>query len=140
MNTRLDELQAAVLRVKMKYLDQENERRRALARLYDGLLSGTPLILPQSRDHVDHVYHQYVIRSKDRHDLRVFLETHSIKTLIHYPVPIHLQKAYEELGYGQGDLPVTEMCAREVLSLPLYPEMEDSAVEAVGQLIRKAKS
>jgi dTDP-4-amino-4,6-dideoxygalactose transaminase len=140
MNTRLDELQAAVLRVKMKYLDQENERRRALARLYDGLLSGTPLILPQSRDHVDHVYHQYVIRSKDRHDLRVFLETHSIKTLIHYPVPIHLQKAYEELGYGQGDLPVTEMYAREVMSLPLYPEMEDSAVEAVGQLIRKAKS
>jgi dTDP-4-amino-4,6-dideoxygalactose transaminase len=135
LNSRLDELQAAILRIKIKYLNQENERRRELARLYDALLSGMALMLPRLRGDVEHVYHQYVVRSTRRDDLKAFLKAHSVETLIHYPAPIHLQKAYRDLGYRRGDLPVTEACAGQILSLPLYPEMEDSDVERVSALI-----
>jgi len=136
MNSRLDELQAAILRVKMKYLDEENGRRRELARIYDTLLPVTALILPRLKDDVEHVYHQYVVRTRYRDDLKAFLEAHSVGTLIHYPIPVHLQRAYRELGYRAGDLPVTERCAKEILSLPLYPEMEDSDIEEICELIR----
>lgn len=136
INSRLDELQAAILRVKVKYLDEENAKRRELARTYDGLLSVTALILPRLKDDVEHVYHQYVVRSRHRDDLKAFLKAHSIGTLTHYPIPVHLQRAYRELGYRAGDLPVTETCAREVLSLPLYPELEDSDVKEICELIR----
>lgn len=139
LNSRLDELQAAILRVKIKYLTEENERRRELARLYDALLSGTALMLPRSCGEVEHVYHQYVVRSTHRDDLKAFLRAHSVETLIHYPVPIHMQNAYRDLGYRRGDLPVTEACAGQILSLPLYPEMEDSDVGRVSALIREFK-
>ncbi|HKB40142.1 MAG TPA: DegT/DnrJ/EryC1/StrS family aminotransferase, partial [Gemmataceae bacterium] len=94
MNTRLDELQAAVLRVKLRHLDRENARRRELARTYDAALSATPLVLPRPRGDVDHVYHLYVVRSQQRDELRASLKADGIGTSIHYPTPVHLQPAY----------------------------------------------
>lgn len=136
INSRLDELQAAILRVKIKYLDEENRRRRKLAGLYDTLLLPTSLVLPWRRGDAEHVFHQYVVRSKDRDNLKAHLKARSIETLIHYPLPIHLQRAYQTLGYRRGDLPTTEESARQILSLPLYPEMENSEVQAVAEAIR----
>src|SRR5262249_26454992 len=95
LNTRLDEIQAAVLRVKLRRLDRENARRRELARLYDAALAATPLGLPQARGQVEHVYHLYVVRSRQRDELRAFLKANSVGTAIHYPAPVHLQPAYQ---------------------------------------------
>jgi dTDP-4-amino-4,6-dideoxygalactose transaminase len=136
MNTRLDELQAAILRVKLKYLDRENARRQELARVYDALLSPTALILPQVRPDRDHVYHQYVVRSERRNDLRTFLKENSVGSLIHYPSPVHLQPAYQgRIAIGGGGLKQTEQICREVLSLPMYPQMIDEHAQRVSELI-----
>jgi len=135
LNSRLDELQAAVLRVKLKYLDRSNEERRGKALLYTDRLHGAGIRCPAVRKHVDPVYHLYVIRTGQRDSLRAFLRDRGIETLIHYPVPIHLQNAYKKLGYGTGDLPVTEECSRQILSLPLYPEMAESEIEEVSSQI-----
>jgi len=136
MNTRLDELQAAILRVKLKYLDRENARRQELARVYDTLLSATALILPQVRPDSDHVYHQYVVRSERRNDLRTFLKENSVGSLIHYPSPVHLQPAYQaRIAIGSGGLKQTEQVCREVLSLPMYPQMIDEQAQRVSELI-----
>ncbi len=131
LNTRLDDLQAAVLRVKSKYLDEWNSRRRDLAHLYNRLLAGSGLTLPPEPANSFPVYHQYVIRVPWRDELRAFLSERGIHTGIHYPVPIHLQPAYADLGYAPGSLPETEKAAQEVLSLPLYPELDESSVEMV---------
>jgi dTDP-4-amino-4,6-dideoxygalactose transaminase len=135
MNSRLDELQAAVLRVKLRHLDEWNARRRELAHLYIELLSGTDLILPTVPEGSEHVFHQFVIRHPRRDDLREYLKEAGIHTLVHYPVPIHLQPAYADLGYSEGSLPNTELAAREVLSLPLYPEMTEDSVRRVSRRI-----
>lgn len=136
MNTRLDELQAAILRVKLHYLDQENARRRDLARLYGSFLSGTTLLLPKVRADAHHVYHQYVIRSKRRDTLRVFLQENAVGTLIHYPLPVHLQPAYQgRILIGAGGLEHTERVCREILSLPMHPHMSDEQAQRVGGLI-----
>ena len=136
MNTRLDELQAAILRVKLHYLDRENDRRRELARLYDSFLSATTLILPKVRVDAHHVYHQYVVRSERRDALRVFLKDNSVGTLIHYPLPVHLQPAYRErILIGAGGLEHTERLCREILSLPMHPQMSDEQAQRVGELI-----
>jgi len=135
MNSRLDELQAAVLRVKLKYLDGSNEERRRKALLYTQKLQGADIRCPAVRKHVDSVYHLYVIRTGQRDLLSAFLRDRGIQTLIHYPVPIHLQNAYKKLGYETGDLPVTEEVSQEILSLPLYPEMPESEVEEVSSQI-----
>jgi dTDP-4-amino-4,6-dideoxygalactose transaminase len=135
LNSRLDELQAAILRVKLRYLDTWNERRRKLAYLYSDLLSNSGIILPSEPANVQHVYHQYVVRHPQRNSLRAFLLEREIHTLIHYPVPIHLQPAYKNLGYPQGALPVTEQTAEQVLSLPLYPEMSEDSVKMVSQAV-----
>jgi dTDP-4-amino-4,6-dideoxygalactose transaminase len=132
-NSRLDEVQAAVLRVKLRYLDQWNEVRRKKARAYDTLLSSLPVIRPVEKEHAHHVYHLYVIRTRKRDRLRAFLKERKIDTLIHYPIPIHLQKAYRELGYRRGDLPWTERCSREILSLPFFPEMTEAEMEEVAR-------
>ncbi|UCG80569.1 MAG: DegT/DnrJ/EryC1/StrS family aminotransferase [Desulfobacterales bacterium] len=140
MNTRLDEIQAAVLRVKLRHIDEENARRRELADKYNDGLSFTRLILPQLPDSVEHVYHQYVVRSERRNQLREFLHENSIGTLIHYPVPVHLQ-----LGYGGrviiagGRLRNTEQICREVLSLPMHPHMTDHQIRRVIQLIAQSE-
>jgi len=135
LNSRLDELQAAILRAKLAHLNDWNDRRQALAALYDGLLSDSGIITPARPEHAEHVYHQYVIRHTQRDGLRAYLAQRGIGTLIHYPVPIHLQPAYANLGYGWGDLPITEQVAGQILSLPLYPEMSEESVVVVCQAV-----
>lgn len=137
MNTRLDELQAAILRVKLRHLDEENARRREIAGIYEVRLSDRPLILPRVEANMDHVYHQYVIRCKHgRDELRDFLKTNSIATLIHYPMPVHLQPAYRgRVIIGCGGLQYTERVCREILSLPLYPQMSDEQIQRISKLI-----
>jgi dTDP-4-amino-4,6-dideoxygalactose transaminase len=131
-NSRLDEIQAALLRVKLRYLDRWNEQRRAKAILYKRRLEGSGVICPVEKEGAHHVYHLFVIRSKRRNSLQAFLKEKGIETLIHYPVPIHLQKVYEGLGYRRGDFPVTETCAREILSLPLFAELSEKEIDEVG--------
>jgi dTDP-4-amino-4,6-dideoxygalactose transaminase len=135
MNSRLDELQAAILRVKLRYLDQENCRRQEIAGSYNTWLAETPLLLPQVRPGVTHVYHQYVVRSRQRDQLRSFLEAHGIGTMIHYPVPVHLQPAYRRRVTLANRLARTEAICREILSLPMYPQMTDADVKRVGGVI-----
>ena len=135
-NTRLDELQAAILRVKLRYLDEDNEKRRNLAAIYDEWLAGvvtTPIELANTR----HVYHLYVIRHPQRDALRHFLHERGIGTAIHYPVPIHLQPAYRGRLGDVGSLPETEQAAQEILSLPMYPELREEDVKRVAQAVRE---
>src|SRR6266852_7211337 len=133
-NARLDEIQAAILRIKLRRLDQWNARRRALAKRYNALLAGSGVITPEIPNGERHVFYVYCIRVPGgrRDDLRKFLGERGIGTQIHYPVPIHLQQSAEFLGYRKGDLPVTERLASEVLSLPMYPELTDAMVERVA--------
>ena len=132
LNSRLDELQAAILRVKLRYLDQENERRRELAQSYDKLLAHTDLVLPQICAEVEHVYHQYVVRSSQRDALRAYLRQVGIGTLIHYPVPVHLQPAYQNRLPKMASLQQTEDLARQILSLPMFPHLNESEIEQVS--------
>lgn len=138
MNTRLDELQAAVLRVKLEYLDEENARRQKIAQIYDSELSATELILPRLGAPGSHVYHQYVVRSQRRDDLRSFLRERSIGTLVHYPLAVHMQPAYQgtvmTAPTGMGN---TEQVCREVLSLPMYPQIGDEEVHSIARTISK---
>jgi len=132
-NDRMDGLQGAVLSVKLKHLDEWNEARRAHARLYSRLLDRLePVTLPREADYARHVYHIYAIRVPHRDALAAALRQQDIWCGIHYPVPIHLQKAYEFLGYGPGRFPVAEQSAREVLSLPMFPELTTQQVETVA--------
>lgn len=135
MNTRLDEIQASILRVKLHSLDDGNERRRELAALYNLLLADTPLIRPKLLADGSHVFHQYVVRSKRRDDLRVYLQENAVSALIHYPIPIHMQPAYREIHEGVGSLPAAELAAREVLSLPLHSGTTRTEVERVAELV-----
>ena len=136
-NSRLDELQAAVLRVKLKRLDEWNSARRERAKLYNDLLANNGIITPAEMDYGKHIYHLYVVRTKFRDELRRFLESRGVGTLIHYPVPVHLQEAYGDLGLKRGALPVAERYADEILSLPLYPELTREDQETVASLIRE---
>ena len=136
MNSRLDEVQAAILRVKLAHLDEENYRRQQVARHYDTLLFNTPLKLPQKCGNIDRVYHQYVVRDKKRDDLRACLKDNSIGTLIHYPLPVHLQPAYHgRVAIGGRGLEVTEQIGREILSLPMYPQLSNEQVQQVSEKI-----
>lgn len=121
MNTRLDELQAAVLGVKLKYLEKDNEKRRRIAAIYSENLKS--VIIPQVELKAEHVYHQYVIRVKDRDELQKYLNSYNIKTAVHYPVPVHLQKAYSG-RILKSDLKNTELIMSEILSLPIYSQLE----------------
>ena len=134
-NSRLDELQAAVLRVKLRYLDKENMQRRILAQTYNTLLEDAGLTLPQVRLGVTPVYHQYVVRLPQRDTLRTLLKQAGIGTLIHYPVPIHLQPAYRNRVPPIVPLPWTEQVARQVLSLPMFPQLSNDQVRHVSDCI-----
>lgn len=138
-NSRLDALQAVVLSVKLKYLDQWNAMRARNAHLYNELLSEIPgVVTPQVLPDVQHVYHLYVIRLArgDRNRLQAHLKAHGIETGIHYPQPVHLTKAFAHLGYREGDFPIAERCARAILSLPMYPELRAEQIEYVAQEIQ----
>jgi dTDP-4-amino-4,6-dideoxygalactose transaminase len=138
-NARLDEIQAAILRIKLKRLEQWNARRRELARMYDERLQNTGVIAPEIPSDIRrHVFYTYTIRVPGgrRDDLRKYLGERGIGTQIHYPVPIHLQQSAEFLGYRKGDMPITERVASEVLSLPMYPELADEQLDRVADSVR----
>ena len=130
INSRLDEIQAAILRVKLKHLEKWNAKRSQLAEQYTRALQDR-LRCPIQKPHRRHVYHLYVIRTKERERLITFLSETGIETLIHYPVPVHLQEAYRDLGYKLGELPQTELMMNEILSLPIHPEMSPEQVTYV---------
>ncbi len=130
-NARLDELQAVVLRAKLPHLEAWNEARRSHAARYNELLNGLPVTTPVERSGNRHVYHLYVIRVSDRDRIQAYLKEHGIGSGIHYPVPVHLQKAMAYLGYQAGDLPVTERIVEEILSLPMYPELNDEQISFI---------
>ncbi len=136
LNSRLDPIQAAILGVKLPRLDAWNQKRRALAQRYRQALTDTACVLPAQFSDSEHVFHLFVIRHPRRDALMAYLKQRRIGALIHYPVPVHLQPAYRDLGYEPGSLPVTEGLAGEILSLPLYPELPAAAVEQVAQAIR----
>lgn len=138
INSRLDEIQAAILTVKLKYLDEWNMKRRKKADLYKNLLKGTPsILLPIEASYCKHVYHLLVIRCKQRNELQEFLLKSGIGTLIHYPVPVHLQESYKDLGYRCGDFPITEIYAEIILSLPMYPELDYESIRYIVDKIKK---
>lgn len=134
INSRMDDLQAAILRVKLAHLDAHNKIRRSIAARYDAGLSTVQR--PVVRDGAHHVYHLYVVRHQQRDVLQTALAEKGVQTLIHYPVPIHLQKSHAHLGLSEGALPFTEHAAREILSLPLYVGLPDHHIDAVIQHIQ----
>jgi len=135
LNSRLDELQAAILRVKLRRLEEWNAKRRQLAHLYNELLAGSGIIIPGEPAGATRVYHLYVVRHPRRDELQAFLRKRDIGSLIHYPAPVHLQPAYRDLGYEAGDLPASEAAAQEVLSLPLYPELREEEAAIVADAV-----
>jgi len=140
INSRLDELQAAVLRVKLRHLEEWTDRRRALARLYREELADCGVTLPVERDGVRAVYHLFVIRHPRRDALAARLRERGVGTLIHYPIPLHLQPAFARLGGRPGEQPVAERAAEEILSLPLQPELDDASARAVAAAVRECAS
>ena len=136
-NGRMDGLQGAVLSVKIKYLEEWNNKRRENAKRYNKYLSGLDgIILPQEADYARHIYHIYSIRVKNRDRVMEALVEKGINCGIHYPVPVHLQKAYEFLGYKPGDFPVAEKIASELLSLPMFPELTEEQIEYVADSLK----
>jgi dTDP-4-amino-4,6-dideoxygalactose transaminase len=139
-NRRLDTLQAAVLRVKLRYLERWNEARRRNAALYHKLLKGSGVGLPSEAADARSAWHLYVIRVGHRDALREHLASRGISTGVHYPIPIHLQPAYQDLGHKAGDFPISESCARSILSLPMYAELVRRQIELVAEAIREFMS
>jgi dTDP-4-amino-4,6-dideoxygalactose transaminase len=135
-NSRLDEIQAAILRIKLKYVDIYNEKRRNIARLYTSII-GSVVQCPVETPDRTHVYQQYTIRTPRREEIRKNLTDNSISSVIYYPVPLHLQEAFKYLGYKAGDFPESEAAAKEVLSLPIYPELEPDKVRFICDVILK---
>jgi dTDP-4-amino-4,6-dideoxygalactose transaminase len=136
MNSRLDEMQATVLRIKLRYLEEANSRRRLLASEYNRRLAEIPdVVRPVERIGSMHVYHLYVIRVPQRNELLEWLNSRGVGAAIHYPKPIHLQEATRHLGHREGDFPVAEQAANEILSLPIYPELTIDDVDFVVQSI-----
>jgi dTDP-4-amino-4,6-dideoxygalactose transaminase len=135
LNSRLDELQAAILKVKIEYLDKWNNRRREIANIYSQRISNPLVTKPSEMPYGKHVYHLYVIRHPDRDRLMTYLENKGVKTLIHYPVPVHLQEAYKDLNYAESSFPVAEQLTREILSLPIFPQLRDDEVKKIVELI-----
>ncbi len=136
-NSRLDELQAAILRVKLRHIDAWNGTRRSNALMYDEMLRDSGVVTPAEGPNARHVYHLYVIRCKNRDKLRRRLESYGISTNVHYPVPVHMQKAFRDLGMAKGGLPVTEKYAKQILSLPMYPELRGGQIEYISGIIAR---
>ena len=132
-NSRLDTLQAAILRVKLRHLDSWNESRRRIAGSYMRLFKekGLDIVLPHEEAYAKHVCHLFTIKTKNRDKVMELLAEKGVGTLIHYPIPVHLQEAYRELGHKKGDFPIAERCCDEILSLPMYPELNEKEIQHV---------
>ncbi len=137
-NSRLDELQAAILRVKLPHLSRWNARRAEIAARYAEGLKSLPIDLPVTAPANNHVFHVFALLSDRRDEIQKRLADRGVPTLIYYPLPLHLQKVYADLGYKAGDFPVAEMVSRKILPLPMYPELTDAQVDYVIQVIREA--
>ena len=137
-NYRMEGLQGAILRVKLRHLEKWTEARRRIASKYNRLLADCGVDLPLEMPWAHHVYHVYTVRAEDRDRLQAALADQGVQTAIHYAIPAHLQPAYSELGYGKGSLPNAESAAEHVLSLPMYAELSDEAVELVAKAVLKA--
>jgi dTDP-4-amino-4,6-dideoxygalactose transaminase len=135
-NSRLDELQAAILRIKLQHLDADNSRRQQLADQYSKLLAEQALQLPTTRENTERVFHLYVIRISNRHELIEHLKAHGIQAGIHYPMPVHLQPAYKNRIRTAADMSVTERLSEKVLSLPMYPELANHQISEVVQSLK----
>jgi dTDP-4-amino-4,6-dideoxygalactose transaminase len=138
VNSRLDEVQAATLSVKLRHLDEWNARREAIARRYDAAFADGPLATPRVAPWAESAWHLYVVRAPERDALQAELRRRGVETIIHYPIPPHLQQAYGELGFAAGDFPISEAIHREVLSLPLGPHLSDDDVQHVIEATREA--
>ncbi len=136
-NYRMEGIQGAVLGVKLKHLQTWQAGRRRVARRYHELLAETPLRLPQEPEYAESAWHLYTVRHPRRDALKGHLDANGIGNAVHYPMPLHLQKAYASLGYKPGDFPVAEQAAREVLSLPMYPELTDAQIQRVVAVVRE---
>jgi dTDP-4-amino-4,6-dideoxygalactose transaminase len=137
-NSRLDEIQAAILRVKLRFLAEWNRRRRAIAARYREGFAGLGIGLAEELPDTVHVYHQFTVRVPDRNGVQKRMADLGVRTTVYYPVPLHLQPMYRELGYRAGDFPEAERAAREVLSLPIYPEMTDAQVDEVVEACKRS--
>jgi dTDP-4-amino-4,6-dideoxygalactose transaminase len=137
INSRLDEIQSAVLRVKLRHLPAWNTRRQQIAGIYEDLLTGTSLSLPYAPEGSEHVYHLYVVSHPERNALQARLREQGIGSEVHYPLPAHLQPIYQHIA-APGSLPVTERLASQVLSLPNFPELTDEEVQTVAHAVRGA--
>jgi dTDP-4-amino-4,6-dideoxygalactose transaminase len=137
LNSRLDSIQAAILLVKVGKIKEWNEARRRIASRYDEMLEGLPLETPFVSDFAYHVYHQYTIKAERRDDLKSFLGERGVGTAVHYPVGLHSQEAYGDLGHGPGDFPNCDDAAAKVLSLPMFPELETAEVDFVVDCIKE---
>lgn len=136
-NGRLDEIQAAILRIKLRHLDEYNQKRRDKAALYNSLLEDIPLTLPVEAKGRMHVYHLYVVRSGERDSLQEYLNKKGIGTGIHYKNPVHLHDAIAGLGYKRGDFPEVEKACDEILSLPIYPELSEESQIYIAEKIKE---
>jgi dTDP-4-amino-4,6-dideoxygalactose transaminase len=136
-NSRLDELQAAILRIKLRHLDADNGKRQQWAAQYTKLLAGQSLHLPAVREHAEHVFHLYVVRTDNRQNLLAHLKAHDIHAAIHYPMPVHLKPAYKGRIRTARSMAVTERLSNEVMSLPMYPEL---SIEMANQVIATVRS
>jgi len=134
-NSRLDELQAAFLRVKLKHLNEWNSRRSVLAEVYLAALQGLPLLLPEVPQRMEPVWHVFAVRVKNREKFQKYLRERGIGTLIHYPIPPHLQPAYQELGYSEGSFPISERIHQEIISLPISPHHSTENIEQVCDIV-----
>jgi len=138
-NSRLDEMQAAIIRVKFRHIDNYNARRRENARLYTQYLSLPAIKTPMEQSDTRHVFHQYTIKIKDRDAVKKKLDEGKVtSSMIYYPVPLHLQAAYKDLGMKPGSLPIAEQVSQEVLSLPMYPELSEEQIKRVADAVQKA--
>jgi dTDP-4-amino-4,6-dideoxygalactose transaminase len=136
-NYRLEELQAAILRVKLRHLEKWISARRKIASAYNEFLMDCDVTIPVEKSYNKHVYHLYVIKVKNRHKLMGYLNSKGIQTAIHYPTPIHLQEAYSFLNYKKGSFPIAEKCVEEILSLPIYPELKQEEISIVAKAIKE---
>lgn len=137
INSRLDELQAGLLRVKLRHIEEITVEREILADYYDAGIKNPHIILPKRRRKSRSVWHQYVVRTRGRDDLQEYMKQNGIETCIHYPIPPHLSEAYRNLGYKEGDLPITEKYAKEVLSIPMYSGMTRGEQDYVIEVINR---